>query len=461
MKQTSDLDSLLANLSSDGQLKEKFGLSYNPFPRSGIAIIDDSDKVLGKLMPLHKDVSRKIVDYITDVINPGSIKKNDGDYLSLIIRGDYGTGKTQTLMYIKYLLKSITIEGIRPYVIYIDNPGQKLPELIGSIVEQIGVENFRRYLWNIFMDYLKGNGDVFQEKSPKEMQAMINSIKDDLTSVIIPREQTLFDNQTSLGADIFEKQYLNYKVLLDELLNISKPSQKKEIVKKIKEHMIKCYTGFFKSSVVADYFYDIVSDNLGINKSWDIITSGSSVELNKREVYILKAIVNIVKSEMGYTSFIILVDEFEEITTERLKPTDIDNYLRNLRSLIDREKNWCSVFAMTGLALENIKTYSPPLAARIDDRIVDLQRLDVESCMTLISNYLSLARDNQDFDISPFTKPAIETLLNTKDKQLAGSPRFVVKTCYMLLQRAAEELDKDGQIDENFVRKHMEGLLKQ
>ena len=460
MKQTSDLDSLLANLSSDGQLKEKFGLNYNPFPRSGIAVIDDADKVLGKLVPLHKDVSRKIVDYITDVINPGSVRKNDGDYLSLIIRGDYGTGKTQTLMYIKYLLKSISIEGIRPYVIYIDNPGQKLPELIGSIVEQIGVENFRRYLWNIFIAYLKGEGDVFLEKKPEEVHNMVDSIRGDIISVIVPREQTLFENQTFIGKDIFEKQFLNYKVLLDELLNISKSGQKKEIIKKLKEHMIKCYTGFFKSSVVADYFYDIVSDNLGINKSWDIITSGSSAELNKREVYILKAIVNIVKSEMGYTSFIILVDEFEEITTERLKPTDIDNYLRNLRSLIDREKNWCSVFAMTGLALENIRTYSPPLAARIDDRIVDLQRLDVESCTTLIGNYLSIARDNHDYDITPFTTSAIETLLNTKDKQLAGSPRFIVKTCYMLLQRAAEELENGAQIDEDFVRKHMDGLLR-
>lgn len=460
MKQTSDLDSLLANLSSDGQLKEKFGLNYNPFPRSGIAVIDDTDKALGKLVPLHKDVSRKIIDYITDVINPGSVKKNDGDYLSLIIRGDYGTGKTQTLMYIKYLLKSINIEGIRPYVIYIDNPGQKLPELIGSIVEQIGVENFRRYLWNIFIKYLNGEGEVFTEKKPEEVSNMVDSIREDITSVILPREQTLFEPKTLIDKNLFEKQYLNYKVLLNELLNISKSSQKKEIIKKLKEHMIKCYTGFFKSSVVADYFYDIVSDNLGINKSWDIITSGSSAELNKREVYILKAIVNIVKSEMDYNSFIILVDEFEEITTERLKPTDIDNYLRNLRSLIDREKNWCSVFAMTGLALENIRTYSPPLAARIDDRIVDLQRLDKESCTTLISNYLSIARENQDYDISPFTISAIETLLNTKDKQLAGSPRFIVKTCYMLLQRAAEELDKGAQIDEEFVRKHMDGLLK-
>ena len=73
---------------------------------------------------------------------------------------------------------------------------------------------------------------------------------------------------------------------------------------------------------------------------------------------------------------------------------------------------------------------------------------------------MSIAREDQDCNISPFTISAIETLLNTKDKQLAGSPRFVVKTCYMLLQRAAEELDASAQIDEEFVRNHMEGLLK-
>ena len=117
---------------------------------------------------------------------------------------------------------------------------------------------------------------MFSEKRPEEVSNMVDSIREDITSVILPREQTLFEPQTLIDKDLFEKQYLNYKVLLNELLNISKSSQKKEIIKKLKEHMIKCYTGFFKSSVVADYFYDIVSDNLGINKSWDIITSGSS-----------------------------------------------------------------------------------------------------------------------------------------------------------------------------------------
>ena len=61
------------------------------------------------------------------------------------MRGEYGAGKTQTLMYIKYLFNNIKSNEIKPYVIYIDNPGQRLSELIGGIVAQIGVENFKKY----------------------------------------------------------------------------------------------------------------------------------------------------------------------------------------------------------------------------------------------------------------------------------------------------------------------------
>ena len=36
-------------------LKERYGLEYNPFPRSGIAIISESDKIVEKLMPVDED----------------------------------------------------------------------------------------------------------------------------------------------------------------------------------------------------------------------------------------------------------------------------------------------------------------------------------------------------------------------------------------------------------------------
>lgn len=103
----------------------------------------------------------------------------------------------------------------------------------------------------------------------------------------------------------------------------------------------------------------------------------------------------IVCEQLEYTDFIILIDEFEEITAERLKRTDIDNYLRNLRLLIDREKNWCSVFAMTSKALAMIEEYSAPLAGRIKGTIIDLKPLNSDAIKTMIANYLSVARNTK------------------------------------------------------------------
>ena len=116
-----------------------------------------------------------------------------------------------------------------------------------------------------------------------------------------------------------------------------------------------------------------------------MLTTGNVKELDKREVNILKAIVKIVCEQLEYTDFIILIDEFEEITAERLKRTDIDNYLRNLRLLIDREKNWCSVFAMTSKALAMIEEYSAPLAGRIKGTIIDLKPLNSDAIKTMIA----------------------------------------------------------------------------
>lgn len=458
-----NLDKWISEIASGNQLKEKFGLSYNPFPRSGIAIIGDSDDAMCKLAPVNRETQKVIFEYIKDALTPTGENK-ELQYLSLIIKGEYGSGKTQTLMFIKAILQTINIGDIKPYVVYIDNPGQKLSELIGNVVEQIGVENFRRYLWNIFIEYVQGKGKAYEDKSKEEIARLSSEVQQDLLNSQLAAEPVLFNNDTETveGNDnFFKKQYLNYKSFLDSLLLLTPSSARRTVTSKLKGHMIKCFSLIFRSNSVAEYFFDIVSDNLGINKSWDIITSGSAAELNKKEVYILKAIVDIVKQQMGRNSFVILVDEFEEITTDRKKSIDIDNYLRNLRSLIDREKNWCSVFAMNEKAFEDIRAYSPPLAARIDDRVVNLKPLDSTSCKTMIANYLSLARDNNDgSSIYPFDNSSIDALLSPKDIQLKGSPRFVIKSCYTLLQRAEEELNSGDVIDAEFVRNHLSELIK-
>ena len=270
-----------------------------------------------------------------------------------------------------------------------------------------------------------------------------------------PIENTLFSEQETSSPLLIEK-IQNYKELIDSITIRRSATEKKSFIQLLKDYMIRCFIEESESAVVASYFYDIVSETVGISKSWDMLVTGNVKELDKREVNILKAIVRIVQKQLGYTDFIILIDEFEEITAERLKKSDVDNYLRNLRLLIDREKNWCSVFAMTGKALSIIESYSPPLAGRIKGSFVDLKPLNEAELRKMIANYLSIARSESiDDDIYPFDESGIKEMLEVKDVQLKGSPRFILKLCYTLLQRAVDELPENGRIDQAFVKQYM------
>lgn len=449
------MDNILDKLNNvdliKSNLQKKFELNFNPFPKSGIAIINDSDNIVSKLAPVDEEVTRKIVTYIHDALYSGSIDSQGlrtDKYVSLIVRGEYGSGKTQTLMFIKYLFNNIKNNNIRPYVVYVDNPGQKLSELIGGIVAQIGVENFKKYIWNIFISYLDEQPDIKTDLFRKSYKKEVS---------LFPISEIENGNYTNLTNTV-----QNYKELIDKLTFGKNNAEKKQLVERLKSHIINSLIPETGSPVVAEYFYDILSETIGVSKSWDMLTTGNVKELDKREVNILKAIVKIVCEQLEYTDFIILIDEFEEITAERLKRTDIDNYLRNLRLLIDREKNWCSVFAMTSKALAMIEEYSAPLAGHIKGTIIDLKPLNSDAIKTMIANYLSVARNTKkDNSIYPFDESGIKQMLelNENYKQLKGSPRFILKLCYTLLQRACEELNEGETIDSEFVKKYMDDML--
>ena len=449
------MDNILDKLNNvdliKSNLQKKFELNFNPFPKSGIAIINDSDNIVSKLAPVDEEVTRKIVTYIHDALYSGSIDSQGlrtDKYVSLIVRGEYGSGKTQTLMFIKYLFNNIKNNNIKPYVVYVDNPGQKLSELIGEIVAQIGVENFKKYIWNIFISYLDEQPDIKTDLFRKSYKKEVS---------LFPISEIENGNYTNLTNTV-----QNYKELIDKLTFGKNNAEKKQLVERLKSHIINSLIPETGSPVVAEYFYDILSETIGVTKSWDMLTTGNVKELDKREVNILKAIVKIVWEQLEYTDFIILIDEFEEISAERLKRTDIDIYLRNLRLLIDREKNWCSVFAMTSKALAMIEEYSAPLAGRIKGTIIDLKPLNSDAIKTMIANYLSVARNTKkDNSIYPFDESGIKQMLelNENYKQLKGSPRFILKLCYTLLQRACEELNEGETIDSEFVKKYMDDML--
>lgn len=112
-------------------------MKSNPFPKSGTANINESSEQTKALTPIDDIVHRQIVDYIADSLYASN---EEDQKLIGTITGDYGTGKTQLLLYAKSIIQS---KSKKAFAIYINNPGTTLSQLIGSIIENIGQEQFK------------------------------------------------------------------------------------------------------------------------------------------------------------------------------------------------------------------------------------------------------------------------------------------------------------------------------
>lgn len=408
----------------------QMGLKFNPFPRSGTTNINGSDIYNQRLFPANDEVKGQILDFISHALSDNHQYPSD-KFISATITGNYGSGKTQLLMFVRYILGEVAVSRkgkSNPYVIYIDNPGVKLLEFIGSIISRIGEENLKKFLW----------------------KKIISSIDADT------KLKSSLSKFTHKGAALFGEQNIDpyssensasYKIFLDAfLLSLPSQRQRREFEDTFKAAILQVLEIEVQSSLLAQYFYDLISEDFGVNKTWEALAAGNIKQLDRREAGIIKYIVRLIK-EQGYTDFFILVDEFEDITEGRLTKVQVDNYVYNLRTLLDEHREWCLMFAMTGQALRKLRGVSPPLADRITNRLIILQDLNSSESLKIVSNYLSMAQEVPS-GISPFDDSAVEELNRLVD----GNARRLLKNCFFMVEKAREM--NESHIDLAFIKKY-------
>jgi hypothetical protein len=412
----------------------KLELLFNPFPRSGTANINAGDVYNEKLIPVDESVTNQIVDFIRDALVENPVDPRDR-FISATITGDYGSGKTQLLMFAKALLGEVATTPHKahknPYVIYVDSPGVKLLEFIGTIISRIGEEDFKKFLWAKIID---------QIRTSHADQIILRPFQS-IGGVLFP------DTNPDPYAD---ENMVSYKQFLNSFTRyLSDTRSRREFDEKFKQIIIRVLQQETKDPVLAQYFYELVSEDYGVNKTWEALSSGSIKQLDRKVVHIIRYIVQLIK-EQGYTDFFILVDEFEDITKGRLTKPQVDNYVYNLRTLIDEHREWCLLFAMTGEAMRRLRKVSPPLADRISARLIILQNLNDEQAAMIALNYLSLARDTESTDLTPFDQSGIKKL----NELVEGNARRFLRGCYFLVERALVNLGKKKAIDSTFVAEY-------
>lgn len=402
---------------------QKFGLKLNPFPKSGTANINESSEKTELLIPIDDVVLRKIYNYVGD-----SLYSSDDEDHKLIgtITGDYGTGKTQLLLFAKALILN---EPKKAYVLYINNPGTKLSKLIGSIIENIGQEDFKKFIWNNIIDVLKVT-PAYKSRLEKFRNNML-----------LFRDADPFTIENSA----------NHKLFLDSFKKqITSKNTEKEFNEVLKSIIIEILEKKYDDIVIATYFYELVSEDFGVSKTWEALVSGDGNFLGNKVVTLLNAIVTIIE-EQGFQRFYLLVDEFEDITSGRLSKKEQDQYTHNLRTLLDKQRKWCLLIAMTGTALKDVEKLSPPLYDRMTDRLIPIERLSNEKAHILIKNYLNLAKEGNKDNLLPFEEDAIDYLNQISDEL----PRLVLRHAFFVLERAVEELGEGAIISKDFVEKQI------
>ena len=419
----------LLNLQPKENRYAQWGIEFNPFPRSGTSNINGSDEVNRMLVPFNCSIEYEVNRFIKDSFAENGIDQND-QFISATIIGDYGSGKTQLLMYVRSVLNQIR-DGhkfLKPYTIYIDNPGGTILEFIGSIIAKIGEENIRKYVWNHIIETIQSN---------EKYKSFIASMA--------PTQGLLFLKEGESPDPFNKANTISYKKFLDTILrNLSTQNRKRFDTQfsGIVKHVLEEDT---QDSTVAYYFYDFVSSDFGINKTWEALTSGTLKQASGKEFAIIKYIIKLLKRE-GYTHVFILVDEFEDLTEGRLSKVQLDNYVHNLRTLLDKQREWCLLFAMNPLALSRLKTVSPPLADRISVRQILLDNLQDEEIKNILTKYLSLAKYEGGI---PISDDAIEFIRKTCD----GNPRRILKATFSLFEAAATM--KEKELSKTFVENNI------
>lgn len=421
----------IMNINPQENKYAQWGIEFNPFPRSGTSNINGSTDINCQLAPLNESVQQEINKFIFDALSPNKVDPTD-KFLTLTIVGDYGSGKTQLLLYAIAILNRLgaSQKFIKPYPLYVDNPGASVLEFLGNIIAKVGEENLRKYIWNSIIE------DIKSDPAIKNKLNFYAPIMDSLFEESFKEEYNPYSDINTTS----------YKKFLDVFIRQLKPGQKHKFDNVLSEIIMTILASPAQTgdSTVARYFYEFISSDFGVNKTWEALVNGNLKQIAGKESQVIKYIIKLLKKE-GYTNVFIFVDEFEDITEGRLTKVQLDNYIHNLRTLLDKNREWCLLFAMNPLAIERLKSISPPLADRIVVRRIDLDNMNEQEVKNLLNVYWSLTKSSLP---CPFTDDAISYIREITD----GNARRVLKMAFAVFESAANQKVKN--IDNFFVEQN-------
>jgi len=376
MDNNTDIKKLVEELKKEEIIEKDYsslGLKFNPFPVAGLPRYP--------LPPLDDEVSEKISFFIRSTYTRE-------EYGGLAIVGDFGMGKTHLMKYIQFLIDELTRHkeiDFTAVTCFIDRPEDTPQKVIHKVVEEIGLDNIRKYIWKILIDKFEED-KAFYEKFRSKGTLLLQSKEE---------WDNLFEEPVKSNYLEFLKRFRdvggNFKKLQEHARDI------------IKEEIV-------RDSALADRYLNLIlfAEEKEADVSWDILAGYiSKKDVQRKEIMFLRSIVEILR-RVGFKQLYVFIDEFEDIVL--LKGARLTNYLLTLNTLINRERKWAVTVSLTEDTLKIIKEKSPPLYDRLTSYEVILRPLSEEKSKKLLINYLNLARESDEDSFSPFSEESIKEM---------------------------------------------------
>ncbi len=145
------------------------GLKFNPFPPAGIPRYPS-------LAPLDQKANDTIKTFIRSTYSTYE-KKDFVNYAGLAIIGSYGMGKTHLMEYTKVLIEWLNknLDGFSAATCFIDRPEESPQRVIHHIIEQIGPDTIRKYVWMVIINEFQRDKDSFYKIFRARQQTLVGA----------------------------------------------------------------------------------------------------------------------------------------------------------------------------------------------------------------------------------------------------------------------------------------------
>lgn len=415
-----------------------FRLPSNPFPPSGIA--DAS----GDSPPLQDEVVVKIINFIRQTY---SSRKRQ----FLVLRGDYGTGKTHTLHFIEYVINSRMNKGDRAArAIYVERPRIEAQELNRTILRSLGYDTVRKYIWFAIHRLLAE--EIATESAP--IKELVRSLSVPKTKKNLPGRKMLWDD--SIMSQPPFSEIFGARSISDHrnfFFELERNGWSREELRPYLGNLLLEAIGGERPTELAQLFIGLLlapDDNSFT--SWETILgiTNSRATSSLRAPTFLKFLLRLLELN-GIVYVYLLLDEFEEVSQgSLLTARQRQDYLYTIRELLNSVPTGLSI--IIGISFpgwDAIVSIATPLAD-VNDLLVDLKRISTSDVIKLVQYYFARERRSTEFEdvegIAPFTNEDLDYIVDNMPRSIQATPRNIIQFLHSLMNYLAdnniENIDK-------------------